>query len=130
VAFEPGLIDALAPGATWIDMTTTDPDLVGDLGRRAHARRIDVVDAPVTGAVDGARTGRLRIFVGGAEPVVEKVRPYLEVLGRIIPCGALATATSSSSSPTRSGSSTPPPSAKRSCSARRPASSSARSGRP
>jgi 3-hydroxyisobutyrate dehydrogenase len=85
----PGLIDALPPGATWIDMTTNDRDLVLELARRAEARQIAVLDAPVTGAVDGARTGNLRIFVGGPGPVIETVRPYLEVLGQIIECGAL-----------------------------------------
>jgi 3-hydroxyisobutyrate dehydrogenase len=85
----PGLIDALPPGATWVDMTTNDRELVLELARRAQARRIAVLDAPVTGAIDAARTGNLRIFVGGRGPVIEKVRPYLEVLGQIILCGPL-----------------------------------------
>jgi len=85
----PGLIEALAPGATWVDMTTNDRTLVVELAERAQTRGVDVVDAPVTGAIDGARTGNLTIFVGGSEPVIEKVRPYLEVLGRIIICGPL-----------------------------------------
>ena len=85
----PGLIDALPPGATWVDMTTNDRELVFELARRAEARRIAVLDAPVTGAIDAARTGNLRIFVGGSGPVVEKVRPCLELLGQIIPCGRL-----------------------------------------
>jgi 3-hydroxyisobutyrate dehydrogenase len=90
-AVMPGLIDALPAGAIWIDMTTNDRDLVRELARRAEARGIAALDAPVTGAVDGARTANLTIFVGGPEAVVEKVRPYLEVLGRIIECGGLGT---------------------------------------
>src|SRR5262249_20096985 len=85
----PGLIDALPAGATWVDMTTNDRDLVLELAQRAEARQIDVIDAPVTGAIDGARTGTLRILVGGPEPVVDKIRPYVEVLGRLVPCGPL-----------------------------------------
>jgi 3-hydroxyisobutyrate dehydrogenase len=85
----PSVIDALGPGAIWVDMTSNDRGLVLELARRAQTRQIDVIDAPVTGAIDGARTGNLRIFVGGPEQIVENVRPYLEVLGRIIPCGAL-----------------------------------------
>jgi 3-hydroxyisobutyrate dehydrogenase len=89
----PSLIDALRPGATWVDMTTNDRDLVLELAQRAEARHITVLDAPVTGAIDGARRGKLTIFVGGSEPVIEKIRPYLELLGRIIVCGPLGNGT-------------------------------------
>jgi 3-hydroxyisobutyrate dehydrogenase-like beta-hydroxyacid dehydrogenase len=85
----PELIDALPAGAVWIDMTTNDRDLVLELACRAEARGVETLDAPVTGAVDGARTGNLTLFVGGQDEVVARVRAYLEVLGRIIHCGAL-----------------------------------------
>lgn len=50
-----------------------------------------VVDAPVTGAVDGARNGRLTLFVGGADDTVARVRPVLAHLGFVIHCGQLGT---------------------------------------
>ena len=89
----PGLIDALRPGATWVDMTTNDRGLVLELAQRAEARQVSVLDAPVTGAIDGACRGTLTIFVGGSGPVLEQVRPYLELLGRIIVCGPLGNGT-------------------------------------
>jgi 3-hydroxyisobutyrate dehydrogenase-like beta-hydroxyacid dehydrogenase len=89
----PGLIDVLRPGATWVDMTTNDRGLVLELAQRAEARQVSVLDAPVTGAIDGARRGTLTIFVGGSGPVLEQVRPYLELLGRIIVCGPLGNGT-------------------------------------
>jgi 3-hydroxyisobutyrate dehydrogenase len=89
----PSLIDALRPGATWVDMTTNDRDLVLELAQRAEARHIAVLDAPVTGAVDAARRGTLTIFAGGAGPAIAKVRPYLEQLGRVIACGPLGSGT-------------------------------------
>ena len=89
----PGLIDALRPGATWVDMTTNDRGLVLELAHRAEARQVSVLDAPVTGAIDGACRGTLTIFVGGSGPVLEQVRPYLELLGRIIVCGPLGNGT-------------------------------------
>jgi 3-hydroxyisobutyrate dehydrogenase-like beta-hydroxyacid dehydrogenase len=89
----PGLIDALRPGATWVDMTTNDRGLVLELAQRAEARQVRVLDAPVTGASDGARRGTLTIFVGGSGPVLQQVRPYLELLGRIIVCGPLGNGT-------------------------------------
>lgn len=52
-----------------------------------------MIDAPVTGAVDGARTGRLTLFVGGPPRAVAHVTPLLEHLGTVIPCGGLGTGT-------------------------------------
>ena len=56
---------------------------------RAASDGVDVVDAPVTGAVDGARTGKLTLFVGGDRESVDKVVPVLEYLGLVIRCGPL-----------------------------------------
>jgi 3-hydroxyisobutyrate dehydrogenase len=85
----PGLIDGLRSGAVWVDMTTNDRELVRELAQRAARRDIAVLDAPVTGAVDGARRGELTIFVGGSSDALERVRPLLEVMGEIIVCGEL-----------------------------------------
>lgn len=87
----PSFIEAMQPGATLVDMTTNDRDLVLELGQEAAAKGVDVLDAPVTGAVDGARLGKLTIFVGGPEAAIERVRPYFGALGRIIVCGPLGT---------------------------------------
>ncbi len=87
----PSLIAALPAGATWVDMTTNDRELVLELARRAQTRDISVLDAPVTGAVDGARRGELAIFVGGSPRTLEHVRPLLEAMGDIIVCGDLGT---------------------------------------
>ena len=87
----PSLIAALPAGAIWVDMTTNDRELVLELARRAETRGVSVLDAPVTGAVDGARRGELTIFVGGSPQTVEHVRRLLEAMGDIIICGDLGT---------------------------------------
>jgi len=66
--------------------------LLLQLAARAPAG-VAVVDAPVTGAVDGARTGRLTLFAGGPEPAVARVRPVLAHLGQVTPCCGLGTGT-------------------------------------
>jgi len=51
---------------------------------------VSVVDAPVSGMVKGALSGRLQIFVGGETADVERVRPVLACMGdpeRIIHVG-------------------------------------------
>ena len=45
----------------------------------------------MTGAVDGARTGRLTLFIGGEPGPVERATAVLDHLGTVIACGPLGT---------------------------------------
>ena len=83
-----GTLAALPAGATWVDLTTNRLGLVQDLAAEAPDG-VSVVDSPVTGAVDGARNRRLTLYAGGAPADVERVRPVLEHLGRVVACGPL-----------------------------------------
>lgn len=85
----PALIDRMRPGSVWVDLTTNDKDLLRQLELQAAARGVDILEAPVTGAVDGARLGRLTFFVGGDATVFERVRPLFEIMGTPIACGPL-----------------------------------------
>ncbi|MEU1510751.1 NAD(P)-dependent oxidoreductase [Streptomyces sp. NPDC005811] len=90
VMVDGGALAALRPGSLWVDLTTNDIGLVTGLAERAPDG-VGVVDSPVTGAVDGARNGRLTLFAGGDAADVERVRPVLENLGTVIACGPLGT---------------------------------------
>ncbi|WP_423919347.1 NAD(P)-dependent oxidoreductase [Candidatus Poriferisodalis sp.] len=83
-----GALAALAPDSVWVDLTTSRPELIRRLADEAP-EGVAVVDSPVTGAVDGARNGTLTLFAGGESSTVERVRPVLERLGRLIACGDL-----------------------------------------
>lgn len=85
-----GALAALRAGALWVDLTTNRTALVHELAAEAPDG-VAVVDSPVTGAVDGARHGRLTLFIGGADADVARARPILEHLGMVIHCGALGT---------------------------------------
>ena len=85
----PALIDAMQDGSIWVDLTTNDKELVLELAARAKARGIDTLESPVTGAVDGARLGKLTLFVGGEAEVIERARAPIEVLGKLIACGPI-----------------------------------------
>ncbi|MEM7112105.1 MAG: NAD(P)-dependent oxidoreductase [Chloroflexota bacterium] len=87
----PPLLQVMKPGSIWVDLTTNDRDLVLELAQQANARGVSVVEAPVTGAVDGARLGKLTFFVGGDEETVGKIRPFLDIMGKPILCGPLGT---------------------------------------
>ncbi len=85
-----GALAALRAGSLWVDLTTNRKELVARLAADAPAS-VDVVDSPVTGAVDGARNGRLTLFVGGADAPVVRATAIIEELGTVIACGALGT---------------------------------------
>lgn len=79
---EGGILDAARPGMIFVDMTTTEPSLAGEIYQAAKKRGAFAVDAPVSGGDVGARDGTLSIMVGGDRPVVEAVFPILETMGR------------------------------------------------
>ena len=85
-----GALAALRPGSLWIDLTTNRKELVAKLAADAPDG-VDVVDAPVTGAVDGARTGRLTVFAGGDRRRSHAPPRSSSTSGTVIACGPLGT---------------------------------------
>ena len=78
----------LAPGATWIDMSTASPQVARAVASAAGPRCVHVLDAPVGGGPEAARDGRLLSFVGGAERDLEAQRAVLATLAdRIVHVG-------------------------------------------
>ena len=87
-----GLLAAIRPGTTLIDMTTTKPSLAEKIQKEAARKRAFFIDAPVSGGDVGAREGALSIMVGGDSDSVARVRPLFEIMGKNIihqgPAGA------------------------------------------
>ena len=73
---------ALRPGSVWVDLTTNNKQLVIDAAAAAPDG-VAVLDSPVTGAVDGARQGKLTLFVGGDDAAFSRVEPILANLGTV-----------------------------------------------
>jgi 2-hydroxy-3-oxopropionate reductase len=74
-------LGALAPGALWIDMSSTQQREALDFHARLRAHGCRFLDAPVSGGVAGAEAGSLAIMAGGAEPDFRLAEPVLRVLG-------------------------------------------------
>ena len=80
----------LRPGAIVVDMSSADPAGTRALGRVLAKNRIQMVDAPVSGARFKAKDGTLAIMVGGDKASVAKVMPVLRTMGtEIFHCGPL-----------------------------------------
>jgi len=85
-----GAASSLAAGAVVIDMSSSDPVATRGLGAELAGRGLRMIDAPVSGRVEGARDGTLTIMTGGSAATLRRVRPMLEVLGqRIFHAGPL-----------------------------------------
>ncbi|GAA4112116.1 NAD(P)-dependent oxidoreductase [Aminobacter aganoensis] len=90
MAGDNGALAHLKSGSLWVDLTTNRNELVFRLASQAP-QGVAVVDSPVTGAVDGARNGKLTLFAGGDQVSFDRAAEVLGHLGLVIHCGALGT---------------------------------------
>ncbi len=76
-----GILEGAKPGTVYIDHTTNLPLLA----RRVHdvfaEKGVAMLDAPVSGGVEGARVRDLLVMVGGDEPTFQRCLPVLEAIG-------------------------------------------------
>lgn len=76
-----GLADILTVGSKIIDMGSSDPLQTRSLNATLEARGIWLIDAPVSGAVARAASGKLAIMFGGNDAALDDVRSVLETMG-------------------------------------------------
>src|SRR5947207_3355942 len=87
-----GIVGQLRPGALYIDHTTNAPALVRRVQAMLVVRDVAMVDAPVSGGMEGARTRDLLVMAGGEPADFERARPLLEAIAnRVIHTGGIGT---------------------------------------
>jgi 3-hydroxyisobutyrate dehydrogenase-like beta-hydroxyacid dehydrogenase len=79
-----GVLAGMVAGGLIIEMSTTSLDATRALAAAASEQGIAVVDAPVFGSTEPARTGGLVVVVGGNDADVDRARPILGCLGKRI----------------------------------------------
>ncbi len=83
-------LPGLKRGAVVIDMSSADPAGTLALGKVLKTNRIEMIDAPVSGARFKAKDGTLAIMAGGDRKAFQKVLPVLKTMGtEIFYCGKL-----------------------------------------
>lgn len=93
VMFDGGrLITSGMPGLIHACMSTISDALARRLAAAHDAAGQFYVSAPVFGPPDAAAAGRLLVIAGGPRTVVDRIRPVLEVLGRVQHIGEEAAA--------------------------------------
>lgn len=76
-----GLLAHARPGAYFIDMTTSSPQLAQRIHEACAAKSVHALDAPVSGGDIGARDAKLSIMVGGDKETYDAVLPILQLMG-------------------------------------------------
>ena len=77
-----GLMEGIAPGKIWMEMSTTDEAEVKRLGAKVIAAGGAAVDCPVSGGCHRADTGNISIFAGCDRATFDRILPLLTTLGR------------------------------------------------
>ena len=84
-----GLIEGVRPGTVVADASTISPSESRKIGAAFQAKGAVFLDIPCTGSTPGAEGGTLTFMIGGDQEVFNKVKPYLEPMGkRLYYCGA------------------------------------------
>jgi 3-hydroxyisobutyrate dehydrogenase-like beta-hydroxyacid dehydrogenase len=71
----------------FVDLSTSGPAAAQAIAVLLAPRGISAIDAPVSGGVKGAAAGKLAIMASGPAPAMARVRPLLDVLGKVYELG-------------------------------------------
>jgi 2-hydroxy-3-oxopropionate reductase len=83
-----GLLEALEPGSTLIDMSSIAPAISEDHAKLVTARGVRYIDAPVSGGTIGAQNAKLAIMAGGLEEDIESARTIFSAMGSVTHVGS------------------------------------------
>jgi 3-hydroxyisobutyrate dehydrogenase-like beta-hydroxyacid dehydrogenase len=76
-----GILAGLGPGAVLVEMSTVSAAVTRELGEAVARRGAVMLDAPVSGSTITVEQGQASIVVGGDAAALERVKPYLAVMG-------------------------------------------------
>jgi 3-hydroxyisobutyrate dehydrogenase-like beta-hydroxyacid dehydrogenase len=85
---ENGVIEGARPGTIVADASTISPSGSRKIGAALGKKGIHYLDIPCTGSTPGANAGTLTFMAGGDQSLLDKIRPWMEPMGkRIYYCG-------------------------------------------
>ena len=79
-----GVMAGIKSGSIVVDFSSVEPQVSRDLAKTFADKGCAALDAPVSGGVAGAEAGTLTIMVGGEAADLEKVRPFIDNIGKKI----------------------------------------------
>lgn len=78
-----GLIEGVRKGAVIADCSTIAPAASREIGAAFASKQAIFLDTPCTGSKPGAENATLTFMIGGNQQAYEKIKPYLEVMGKL-----------------------------------------------
>lgn len=81
---ETGVMHGAKPGSIVIDMSTISPSVTKEIADALKKKKVDMLDAPVSGGDTGAQAGTLAIMVGGKKETFERCLPVFQAMGKTI----------------------------------------------
>lgn len=82
------ILPVMTPGSAYVDLSSNAPSLVRRLEAAFTARGVGMLDAPVSGGVNGAEAGTLSVMCGGRRDTYDHVLPALQGIGtKLFYCG-------------------------------------------
>ena len=79
-----GIMEGIREGMLYVDMSTIAPATSRKVYNALREKRVESLDAPVSGGDVGAREGTLSIMVGGMEEAFQRALPLFEIMGKNI----------------------------------------------
>jgi 3-hydroxyisobutyrate dehydrogenase len=80
--------NTIRPNSVVVDMSTVSNHTAKKAAAILACSDVDFLDAPVSGGVEGAKSGKLAMMVGGDSAILDKVRPILASMAtRIVHIG-------------------------------------------
>ena len=77
----------------WIEMSTTDEEVMKFLSTKIIEKKAEVIEAPITGGQHRAESGNIAILVGGERKSFNRAFPILSCIGyEILHCGEIGKA--------------------------------------
>jgi 3-hydroxyisobutyrate dehydrogenase len=81
---ESGALAGVAPGTVCVECSTVTVDWARELAAAVAVKQCEFLDAPVTGSKMQAAAGELNFLVGGAAATLERARPALAAMSKMI----------------------------------------------
>jgi 2-hydroxy-3-oxopropionate reductase len=79
-----GVLEGAAPNMIYIDMSSIAPIVSQEVGKAMAAKKVRMLDAPVSGGEPKAIDGSLSIMVGGDQATFNEVKDLLACLGKSV----------------------------------------------
>ena len=79
-----GILNSMKENTIYIDHTTNSFNTVQKVSNLLSKKGVNMLDAPVSGGVEGAKTRDLTLLVGGESKIVKHSMPILNAIGKTV----------------------------------------------